>query len=708
METGTGESPEAILRGITSLCRRTKAPNRSFYDTVTLSIRTLSGASFVVFNTVTEDGSSTSTMSISGIPALLSQIIDTTGLLIGRRYRIDDAIGVLAHHDRIVDLGSICELSRHQIPDELCRKIVKIVGSIRVYGLSLRDDDSWYGNILFLLRDDDTFRNETSIEAIGDVITLWYGRREVALLSSLAELSTDDPFGDALRGVPEEVPDLVFGLNPDGTIRFINQAVERYGYSREALVGTPFIDIVHPDDREDSFYHVHERRRGVRKTRDYTLRLVGTGKQTRVLSVHSQALQYAPRVSLNTEGIWVEDEEQRRFVGTIGIGVDITERTILQRELDSRAYVFDILTRALNSPVWLYDSNNDTIVYLNDACLRLLEFAVGDTPGDPSTGDAPFGARDGDVGWYPRVDATKRAAFAELFVGSNGGVADGHISVGNNDDSKRWYRAEVRTTELDGVSLSIGIVMDMNDEYETFHDLQRTIEFNQALNRETNHRIKNNLFLIESMLSLEEISSSLRSSEEIVKDFRARLQAVATVHEMAYEVSSTNTVDLGTYLHRLSGRIIDAGAHHGRISFVTEYSPCAVRQKTAVPIGLICGELITNALKYAFPNDAEGTIRLVLENAAETTGTPGTEERTEEPPENLWRMAVEDDGVGVGSADTTAGPEHIGFGLVRVFAEQVEGRFWVEEGAGGTGTRGVLEFPLGTGGTDVPTEKSGR
>jgi PAS domain S-box-containing protein len=722
MDEVSSESSETAIRRITALCRRTNAPNRDFYDTVTTSLRSISGASFVVFNTVTEDATSTSTMSISGIPTLLSKVLNTTGLLIGRRYRIDDAIGVLADAEGITDLGPMCVLSRHQIPEELCRKIVKIVGDIRVVGLSIRDDDSWYGNILFLLRDDDTLRNKTSIEAIGDVISLWYGRREVALFSSLERLSADDPLGDALRLIPEEVPDLVFGLNPDGTIRFINQAIERYGYKREALIGIPFIDLVHPDDREDSYYHVHERRRGIRKTRDYTLRLVGTVNQTRVLSVRSQEMVYAPRVSLNTEGVWVETDKHRRFVGTVGIGVDITERTILQRELDSRAYAFDVLTRTLESPVWLYDGKNDTIVYLNDACFRLLEYAVetnsssgGD--GDPIDGswvdgfssdlaatisNRVFGARNGDVGWYPHVDAVKRGAFTELFADTTEGNGDGHFSVGSGDGSERWYRAEVRTTEVDGVSLSVGIVMDMNAEYETFHDLQHTIEFNQALNRETNHRIKNNLFLIESMLSLEELSSSRRPTEEIIKDFRTRLHAVATVHEMAYEVSSTNSVDLGTYLARLTGRIIDAGAHRGGISFETEIAPCAVTQKTAVPIGMICGELVTNALKYAWPDGGTGTIRLILHNDAGTVAAADVEESQHD----LWRVIVEDDGVGLGAsaAETTGGPEHIGFGLIHVFAEQVDGRFWVESGTMGAGTRGILEFPAASDATAVPPE----
>lgn len=697
MDTDLDLSPQELLRHLTTLCRDTPVGDRPFYDGITETIRRMTGASFVVLNLVVEDGASTKTVSIGGGSQLVRSLFDVTGVLIGRTYRLDGVIATLGETDQLVELGTLCEVARHQVPLELCRRVERIFGVNRVAGVSIRTTEEYYGNVLFLLREKDVLAHVEYLPVVQNVLSLWFGNRPTASRSVFDVVPDGDPFHEALHEVPEEVPELIFGLNPDGTIRFINQTIERYGYDREALIGTPFIELVHPDDRNDSYYQIHERRRGARRTREYTLRLVGTAQQTRVLSVCSRNVRVQPKFSLNTEGVWTETDTEKSFVGTIGVGVDITERVILEDEVDNRASAFDLLARTLHTPVWLYDSESETILYRNDACRDVLQRAAAQSQeiekdaaiersaqGEPSSDSSRAG------GWYPLVDEAEWIAFKRLFLEGGDRDGDGRFSIDDGTGAQRWYRAEIRSTGVSGRRLSIGVVMDIDSEYQAQRRLEDSIAFEQALNRETNHRIKNNLFMVESILNLESAANITRSAADVIEDVRARLQAISTVHEMFHQVTTRRDVDLGLYLERLARRIIAVGTVSERLTPDVDVRPCFVPQKIAVSVGMICGELTTNALKYAFPNGMKGTIRLTLQpddEGADAEDIDGAGERR-------WRLIIEDNGVGIGEQQDPSEGTHIGFDLIQVFTERIDGRFLTEPGRGGRGTRCILQFSV--------------
>ncbi|MGE0154644.1 MAG: sensor histidine kinase [Reyranellaceae bacterium] len=192
--------------------------------------------------------------------------------------------------------------------------------------------------------------------------------------------------------------------------------------------------------------------------------------------------------------------------------------------------------------------------------------------------------------------------------------------------------------------------------------------------RETNHRVKNNLQIVASLLSLQ----SRRISEPAAKmqfDLaRQRVATLALLHRHLYEQRDTETVNLRSFFGQLVAQLLAAYGQRARcaVSVVDMRVPPSV----AIPLGLIVTEAVTNAMKYAFPDNRTGRIELRVSIV-----------------DGRGHLVLQDDGVGMNGDD---GGDRSGMGdiLMRGFADQVSGELKVDEAPGG-GTRIQLDFDPG-------------
>ncbi len=132
-----------------------------------------------------------------------------------------------------------------------------------------------------------------------------------------------------LDAIIKNTPDIIYRLDHEGNITFINDAVRYCGYDSNELIGKSILELVHPDDREKAFYHVKERRTGERSTKDFEVRLFSRcGDQERMLP------RPDPVFLLNAEGLYTtRNPEKRGFKGTQGIARNITFTKITESKL---------------------------------------------------------------------------------------------------------------------------------------------------------------------------------------------------------------------------------------------------------------------------------------------------------------------------------------------------------------------------------------
>lgn len=197
----------------------------------------------------------------------------------------------------------------------------------------------------------------------------------------------------------------------------------------------------------------------------------------------------------------------------------------------------------------------------------------------------------------------------------------------------------------------------------------------EILLKEIHHRVKNNMQIVSSLLSLQARDVSDPAMLALVAESRARILSMALVHEDLYQSDNLAQVDFRRYLERLAERTLTSQRGAAALRFELELDELALTVDKAVPLGLLCNELLTNALKHAFIGKEEGLVTVRLERA-----------------ENQATLTVHDNGHGLPAGFDPELGGTLGLQLVWSLADQLHGT--VEAGNDG-GAVFTVRFPLG-------------
>jgi two-component sensor histidine kinase len=203
--------------------------------------------------------------------------------------------------------------------------------------------------------------------------------------------------------------------------------------------------------------------------------------------------------------------------------------------------------------------------------------------------------------------------------------------------------------------------------------LRDALEQKSILIREIHHRVKNNLQIVMSLLSLQAGRLHDRSARDALMQAQVRINALALVHRILHEIEDMTTVDLKRLLHELTEQIAEGMRHeNSRVRIQENVVSRTVQGDLAVPLALFVVENLTNIFKYAFPPGYDGQISLTL--APETEGK--------------LSLTICDNGIGF---DSNASSPGLGGRLIGTFGSQVGGTSTVCS-TPGTGTRVELIF----------------
>ena len=234
---------------------------------------------------------------------------------------------------------------------------------------------------------------------------------------------------------------------------------------------------------------------------------------------------------------------------------------------------------------------------------------------------------------------------------------------------------ELRTGPVKGVEgegpYAIVTAVDVTARREEKRKLAEALAANETLLREVHHRVKNNLQVVSSLLRLQLRKLAPGTARDALQDCEGRVQSIAAFYERLH-CEQGEGVDALTYLRDVARSALDAGAREG-VTCEVSGGTFAVHADAAVPCGLIVNELLTNALKHAFPGGRAGRVWV-------RTAVEGVRVRVE----------VSDDGVGLGPEALAR--SSLGLRLVASLANQLGGR--LETVAADVGATFRVEFPL--------------
>ena len=226
---------------------------------------------------------------------------------------------------------------------------------------------------------------------------------------------------------------------------------------------------------------------------------------------------------------------------------------------------------------------------------------------------------------------------------------------------------------LQGAANILGMAIE-RERYE--RSLQAAVERHEMLLREINHRVKNSLSLVVSMLRLQAADDDDPKSSERLREASTRVNAVARAHERLYQGHDVRTLDLGNYLEQVC-RDLDEAVSQLDVRVDAERE-IIVATDRAISCALIAAELITNAAKYAYEGQASGKVWIRLARTDNNTAL----------------LTVRDEGKGLPIDFDLRKTKSLGMRIVAALSQQLEGQVRIKSLS--PGTEFAVTIPVST------------
>jgi PAS domain S-box-containing protein len=204
----------------------------------------------------------------------------------------------------------------------------------------------------------------------------------------------------------------------------------------------------------------------------------------------------------------------------------------------------------------------------------------------------------------------------------------------------------------------IGIIQDITQRKQAEEALRASLEEKTVLLHEVHHRVKNNLQIVSSLLNLQATRIKNKEAIEALRETGNRIQSMALLHETLNISGNLSTVNFSIYIKNICVNIIRSyGSKAENIKLENHIADIAIDLDQAVPCGLIINELVSNALKHAFPEGRKGRITVELQAL----------------PDDQIKLNVADDGIGLPQGLDIGQTETLGLKLVTILTDKLKG-----------------------------------
>ncbi|HEX6895021.1 MAG TPA: histidine kinase dimerization/phosphoacceptor domain -containing protein [Bryobacteraceae bacterium] len=227
--------------------------------------------------------------------------------------------------------------------------------------------------------------------------------------------------------------------------------------------------------------------------------------------------------------------------------------------------------------------------------------------------------------------------------------------------------ASISKVNAGGRMMFTVILRDVTERMLNEERIRASLREKEALLKEIHHRVKNNLQVISSLLGLQSRAVVDPETRKMFQESQDRIHSMALLHESLYQSHNLAEINFPDYIRQLAAHLFHSyGVAAERIHLQTELDDLSLHLDAAVPCGLIINELISNSLKYAFPDGRQGKIRIELRGLSDHT----------------TRLVVADNGVGLRADVDWVNTRSLGLRLVRSLAQQLGAELEVNTAAG--------------------------
>jgi PAS domain S-box-containing protein len=378
-----------------------------------------------------------------------------------------------------------------------------------------------------------------------------------------------------------------------------------------------------------------------------------------------------PFVHRSGEAVWMkvslspQVDPEEGVLGVLAIAEDITQRLASQRQTEHAEQQLSLLAFTLNcaKDAFVITDMENIILYVNQSFLDTYGFTEEELIGrnvefvrpEEFSMEVARAIREGTrgVGWSGEV--INRRKNGELFP-------------------VELWTSVVRDDAGRSVAL-VGVAREITERKRVDEKIKASLQEKEVLLKEVHHRVKNNLQVISSILSLQGEKVENQEVLDILRETQNRVRSMALVHEELYQSDTLSRVDIGDYVRRLSTTLFHSYRPEGvDVHLELDIGDIRVPVDDAVPCGLIINELVSNALKYAFAGRKRGKVAVIFHEEGEN-----------------FVLRVVDNGVGVPRGLDLNTAETLGLQLVATLTRQLRGSI---ECVRRRGTTFTMTFPI--------------
>jgi PAS domain S-box-containing protein len=361
--------------------------------------------------------------------------------------------------------------------------------------------------------------------------------------------------------------------------------------------------------------------------------------------------------------IWLEGDyiciydSQGRIVGHFGVQRDISDRKKAAADLRNSEERFRQLAENIQDSFWLISTQLTDILYLSPAYQQIWG----------RTREELYANGCNLMEWvHPEDRQMLLEVFPRLLDGES---TNTEYRIVWPDGTIRWVcdRAFPIYDESGKIYRIAGICEDISDRKFSEARIKAALHEKELLLKEIHHRVKNNMQVISSLLQLQTQYIEDESMLSLFEESQTRIHSMALIHEQLYQSQHLDRIDLPPYVENLIANLYQSfGCCNTAIKFKLNVEPIYLNIETAIPCGLIINELVSNSLKYAFPNSMTGEINI---NFHESNS-------------QQFHLNIKDNGVGFPANFDVENTETLGIRLVRMLINQLDGTLAIDSQCG--------------------------